>query len=139
MSVSLTDLRGTSPGISVRVHSGTDAPFQARRSVLSELGGQLAESGVADLALIISELVTSSVLHANVGSQQTLTVECATLPDRLRITVTDPGSGLKPHVRSVDGLGGRRPGASGRRVALLGLGCHVRPRRNHQRLVRASA
>jgi hypothetical protein len=39
---------------------------------------------------------------ANVGPHQTLTVECATLPDRLRVTVTDPGSRLEPHLQSPD-------------------------------------
>ncbi len=70
--------------------------------MLSGLGGQLAQSGAADLALIVSELVTNSVLHANVGPDQTLTVECTSLPDRLRITVTDPGSCLEPLVRRPD-------------------------------------
>ncbi len=67
--------------------------------MLSQLGGQFAETGAADLALIVSELVTNSVLHANVGPHQTLTLECTALPDRLRITVTDPGSRLQPHLR----------------------------------------
>ncbi len=88
----------------MRIHGGSSAPLRARRSVLSELTGQLTESGAADLGLIISELVTNSVRHANVGPRQTLTVECATLPDRLRVTVTDPGSRLEPHLRSPDHL-----------------------------------
>ena len=50
--------------------------------------------------LIVSELVTNSVLHANVGPDETVTVECRALPGLLRITVTDPGSQLHPHLRS---------------------------------------
>jgi anti-sigma regulatory factor (Ser/Thr protein kinase) len=97
------------PVISMRIHGGSSAPFRARKSVLSQLTGQLAAAGAADLALVISELVTNSVCHANVGPRQTLTVECATLSDRLRVTVTDPGSHLVPHLRSPDHLasGGR--------------------------------
>ncbi len=86
----------------MRIHGGTSAPRRARRSVLSHLTGRLTELGAADLALVISELVTNSVRHANVGPHQTLTVECATLSDRLRVTVTDPGSRLKPHLQSPD-------------------------------------
>ena len=88
LNVCLTDPPDPQPSISLPLHGGTGAPFRARRSVLSQLGGQLAETGAADVALIVSELVTNSVLHANVGPDQTLTVECTALPDRLRITVT---------------------------------------------------
>ena len=86
----------------MRIQGGASAPFLARRSLLSQLGGQLAEATAADLALIISELVTNSVIHANVGPDQTLTVECTALPDRLRLTVTDPGSRCQPHLRPRD-------------------------------------
>jgi anti-sigma regulatory factor (Ser/Thr protein kinase) len=86
----------------MRLHGGTGAPLRARRFVLSELGSRLTEDGAADVALILSELVTNSVLHADVGSDQTLTVECTALPGCLRITVTDPGSCLEPRVRALD-------------------------------------
>ena len=89
----------------MRVHGGSSAPHRARRSVLSQLTSQLSEARAAELALIISELVTNSVRHANVGPHKTLTVECATLPDRLRVTVTDPGSDLQPRLRSPDHAG----------------------------------
>jgi anti-sigma regulatory factor (Ser/Thr protein kinase) len=102
LNVCLTDPPDPQPSISIRLHGGTGAPFRARRSVLSQLGGQLAETGATDVGLIVSELVTNSVLHANVGPDQTLTVECTALPDRLRITVTDPGSRVEPHLRAPD-------------------------------------
>jgi anti-sigma regulatory factor (Ser/Thr protein kinase) len=86
------------------------------------LGGQRAETGAADVALIISELVTKSVLHANVGPDETLTVECTALPDRLRITVTDPGSRLASHLRPPDHQRLRRVRADDRRDAVLGVG-----------------
>lgn len=98
----LTDPPDAQPSISLRLHGGSGAPFRARRSVLSRLNGQLAQRGAADVALIVSELVTNSVLHANVGPDETLTVECTAIQDRLRITVTDPGSHLEPHVREPD-------------------------------------
>jgi len=82
--------------------AATARPLRARRSVLSQLGGQLAEDRAEALALIVSELVTNSVRHANVGPLQSVTVECTTLPDRLRVTVTDPGSHIEPRLRSPD-------------------------------------
>jgi anti-sigma regulatory factor (Ser/Thr protein kinase) len=102
VTVCLSDPADPRPSITVRLHGGTGAPLRARRSVLPQLEGQLTETAVADVALIVSELVTNSVMHASVGPDQTLTVECAPLRDRLRITVTDPGSRLKPHLRQPD-------------------------------------
>ena len=102
MNAFLTEPPDAHPAISTRVHGGSSAPLRARRSVLSQLSSQLSEARAAELALIISELVTNSVRHANVGPHKTLTVECATLPDRLRVTVTDPGSDLQPRLRFPD-------------------------------------
>jgi anti-sigma regulatory factor (Ser/Thr protein kinase) len=96
LNVSVTDPVDPQPSISLRLHGGNGAPLRARRSVLPQLDRQLTETGAADVALILSELVTNSVVHANVGPDETLTVECTALPDRLRITVTDPGSRLEP-------------------------------------------
>jgi anti-sigma regulatory factor (Ser/Thr protein kinase) len=101
VNVCLTD-PADAPSIAVRLQGGTGAPLRARKSVLPWLKGQLTETVAADVGLIVSELVTNSVVHANVGPDQTLTVECAALADRLRITVTDPGKRLKPHLRRPD-------------------------------------
>ncbi len=102
MNASTVGRANSAPAISLRIRGGAGAPLRARRSVLSQLDGQLTETRTADLALIVSELVTNSVLHANVSADQTLTVECAALADRLRITVTDPGSCLEPRRRPPD-------------------------------------
>ena len=88
--------------ISMRFQGGVGAPLRARRSVLSELAGQLGPRRAEDAALIVSELVTNSVVHANVGSGKTLTVELMRLDDRVRITVIDPGSQLQPRIRATD-------------------------------------
>jgi anti-sigma regulatory factor (Ser/Thr protein kinase) len=53
---------------------------------------------LADATLIVSELVTNSVRHANVGVQKLLSVDVTTLEDRLRITVSDPGSPGEPRL-----------------------------------------
>jgi anti-sigma regulatory factor (Ser/Thr protein kinase) len=84
--------------VSLRIRGGLDAPHEARRCVRSALHAQLADRTASDAALIVSELVTNSVLHASVGPNQALTVELTTLEDRLRITVIDPGSRLEPRL-----------------------------------------
>jgi anti-sigma regulatory factor (Ser/Thr protein kinase) len=96
--------------ISVHIPGGAGAPSNARRSVLSQLGGQLAGPQANDAALLVSELVTNSVLHANVGPEQTLVVELLRIDDRLRITVIDPGSHLEPILQEADH---RTPGGFG--------------------------
>jgi anti-sigma regulatory factor (Ser/Thr protein kinase) len=102
LTAAATDRWDPQQSISLRISGGADAPLSARRSVLSQMGAQLSETNAADLALIISELVTNSVLHARVGPEETVSVECTRLPDRLRITVTDPGARSEPHLRAAD-------------------------------------
>jgi anti-sigma regulatory factor (Ser/Thr protein kinase) len=80
----------------MRIPGGDDAPTRARRWVGSQLEGRIPAATASDAALLVSELVTNSVVHANVGPRRALTVEVTTLDDRLRIAVTDPGSRLRP-------------------------------------------
>jgi anti-sigma regulatory factor (Ser/Thr protein kinase) len=84
--------------ISMRIRGGVDAPSRARRSVLSQLESHIAPTTVSDVGLVVSELVTNSVLHADVGPRGTLIVQLITLDDRLRISVIDPGSRLVPRL-----------------------------------------
>lgn len=92
--------------IATRLPGGITAPSRARRWLLSELegqlDGQLTESRAADIAIVVSELVTNSVVHADVGPEQTLTVEWAIAPGRLRIIVTDPGAVTEPELLPPD-------------------------------------
>ncbi len=84
--------------ISIRILGGDDAPTRARTWVRSQLDGHIPLTTASDAALLVSELVTNSVVHANVGPGRPLTVEVTTLDDRLRIAVADPGSRLRPCV-----------------------------------------
>jgi two-component sensor histidine kinase len=80
----------------MRIPGGDDAPARARRSVHSRLEGHIPAITAMDAALLVSELVTNSVVHAKVGRRGALTVEVTTLDDRLRIVVIDPGSRQRP-------------------------------------------
>jgi len=88
--------------ISMRIPGGDGAPTRARRSVHAQLKGRIPATTASDAALLVSELVTNSVVHANVGPRRALTVEVTTLDDRVRIAVTDPGSCLRPCVLPPD-------------------------------------
>lgn len=82
--------------ISMRIPGGDDAPTRARRWVHAQLAGHIPATTASDAALLVSELVTNSVVHANVGPRRALTLDVTTLDGRLRIAVTDPGSRLRP-------------------------------------------
>jgi anti-sigma regulatory factor (Ser/Thr protein kinase) len=88
--------------ISMRIPGGDDAPNRARRSVHAQLEGRIPALTASNAALLVSELVTNSVVHANVGAGRALTVDVTTLDDRLRIAVTDPGSPLTPRLLPPD-------------------------------------
>lgn len=83
-------------------------PWRRRRAVscpemvLFRLGSHIPRGTASDVALVVSELVTNSVVHANVGPRRTLTVELAMIDDRLRISVIDPGSRLEPRILQPD-------------------------------------
>jgi anti-sigma regulatory factor (Ser/Thr protein kinase) len=83
---------------SIQLAGGLDAPRRARQSILSQLDGPATHSRASDAALVVSELVTNSVRHAHVGTDESLTVELKTLDDRVRISVIDSGSELEPRL-----------------------------------------
>jgi len=91
--------------VSLRVRGGPTAPGRARAAVASQLGDQLTDMQASDIALIVTELVTNSVVHAGVRLDEVLTVELGKRPGRLRIIVTDAGSDLEPRLRSPDETG----------------------------------
>lgn len=88
--------------IFIRIPGGDDAPTRARGWVRSQLEGEIPATAASDAALLVSELVTNSVVHANVGAGQDLTVELTTLDDRIRLAVTDPGSRMRPRMLPSD-------------------------------------
>jgi anti-sigma regulatory factor (Ser/Thr protein kinase) len=102
MTASRFQRPGWQRSICLRMPGGHDAPARARRSVHAQLEGHIPATTATDAALLVSELVTNSVVHANVGPHRTLTVEVTTLDDRVRIAVTDPGSRLRPRLPPPD-------------------------------------
>lgn len=81
---------------------GEAAPARARRHVLSQLERDVSSRRASDAALIASELVTNSVVHAEVDANQAVLLQLTRLGRDLRIAVTDPGSELKPRLLPAD-------------------------------------
>jgi anti-sigma regulatory factor (Ser/Thr protein kinase) len=108
---------------SIWIRGGDGAPERARKhvrsqldpdvGVLSQLDPDVGALRASDAVLIVSELVTNCVCHANVGIDQTIFLELTTLGDHLRIAVTDPGSEFEPRLLPADPLA---PGGLGLRV-----------------------
>lgn len=92
--------------LSLRISGGNSAPGRARAEVESRLASQLTRRQASDTALIVSELVTNSVVHAGVRLDQMMLVELGKGPGRLLISVTDAGSKLEPRLRPSDAGGG---------------------------------
>jgi anti-sigma regulatory factor (Ser/Thr protein kinase) len=65
----------------------------ARRAVLAR-NGVLSASVRQDVLLLVTELVTNAVRHAEVGPEQSLRVELQFSPRRVRVQVFDPGTGF---------------------------------------------
>jgi anti-sigma regulatory factor (Ser/Thr protein kinase) len=97
----------------IEIAGGTEAPANARRWALSCLPNEPIGASQADVALIVSELVTNSVVHAHVDASQLLKITVARLNDRVRIAVADNGSETVPHLREVNA---DRPGGVGLRI-----------------------
>lgn len=86
------------------------APALARAELRQALPGDVREADRATLTLLTSELVTNAVIHSVPEAGETVALRITTYPDRVRIEVTDPGSGfevgnLPPRPRDFGGHG----------------------------------
>jgi serine/threonine-protein kinase RsbW len=77
----------------VRVPADARAPGSARRA-LTELRPALGDDVVEPATLLVSELVTNSVRHADVGDDDVIDVRIEATERRLRVEVDDPGPGF---------------------------------------------
>ena len=80
------------PPVSLLIPGGPGAARQARHAVLERLGNHVSEAVADDLGVVISELATNSVVHAEIGPGRYLRVTVGVLEDRLLVTVGDRGS-----------------------------------------------
>ncbi len=96
-----------SRGLSFSVSGGVEACAQARREVLAG-DGAIPAAARDDLLLLINELVTNAVRHADVGPDESVRVDLRRWPRRVRVEVTHAGHGFEhePVPPSPDAIGG---------------------------------
>jgi anti-sigma regulatory factor (Ser/Thr protein kinase) len=83
--------------LTVDIHGGLRAPASARRAV-EALSGCIADDLLADVRLLVSELITNSVKY---GGDETVTLKIDVESEhKLRVEVIDEGSGFVPVARS---------------------------------------
>ena len=88
------------------VPSGPDAPHLARMFLTQWLDGQLDAAVRADAALLVSELVTNSVLHADLPAGSPVRIRAAVKDGVVRVEVEDGGNGtVRSRAPGRDGFG----------------------------------
>lgn len=73
-----------------------DAPARARAELREAVASHLSEGDGATATLLTSELVTNAVLHPGQGVGGSVGLRITTYRDRVRVEVTDAGSGFEP-------------------------------------------
>jgi serine/threonine-protein kinase RsbW len=72
------------------------APSDARRAVREALRGAVSPRTLGDAELLVSELTTNSIRHADDGE---LSMEAAVRRDKVRVRVCDAGEGFEARRR----------------------------------------
>jgi anti-sigma regulatory factor (Ser/Thr protein kinase) len=74
----------------------------AARSALNTGALDVPSGVLPDLQLLVSELVTNSVTHADFDTGQRIELRVRVEPDHVRVEVQDPGPGFTPKPRRTD-------------------------------------
>ncbi len=76
----------------------TGGPYAvtAARLALSDIDEHVDESTAFDIRLLVSELVTNSVRHAQLGAEDSIRLKVALDDQRVRVEVADGGPGFDP-------------------------------------------
>ena len=95
--------------IEVEFESGPTAAAAARAALVA-LHGQVEDTLLDDVRLLVSELVTNSVRHAHAGIAGEVHMAVQLTAGKLRVEVADTGEGFEPQPRDDDRS---RPGGWG--------------------------
>ena len=82
--------------------TGSADAIPRARQAIRELEPGLAPTVQANLTLLVSELVTNSVRHAEVTSSAGVELRMSVGSDRVRVEVRDQGGGFEPDRRQPD-------------------------------------
>ena len=97
------DGSGDAGEISVQLEAGPSAAAWAR-SALVPLEQRVDDKCMADVRLLVSELVTNSVRHSEMPPPRTVDLDVSLDSETIRVEVRDRGPGFEPRAR--------RPGQS---------------------------
>jgi anti-sigma regulatory factor (Ser/Thr protein kinase) len=78
-----------------------EAASEARHA-LDDFSDELSDARLRDVRLLVSELVTNAVRHANLEDGDVIGLVVETLDGALRVEVHDPGGGFVPSAPSPD-------------------------------------
>lgn len=102
--------RSPVPGaVSLDLEAGPEAAAWAREALYT-VDDEVEEDLMADVRLLVSELVTNSVRHSGVAPPSSVGLDIAVDAETIRVEVRDPGSGFEPRPRDPNRT---RPGGWG--------------------------
>jgi anti-sigma regulatory factor (Ser/Thr protein kinase) len=84
-----------------RLPVAPEAAAEARHA-LDDMAGELPDGRIPDVRLLVSELVTNAVRHANLSSGDVIDLVIELADYTLRVEVHDPGGGFVPSAPSPD-------------------------------------
>jgi anti-sigma regulatory factor (Ser/Thr protein kinase) len=84
-----------------RLPVAREAAAQARHA-LDDLGRELPDGRIRDVQLLVSELVTNAVRHADLATGDVIELVVELADHKLRVEVHDPGGGFVPSSPSPD-------------------------------------
>jgi serine/threonine-protein kinase RsbW len=90
-----------SPNLSLQLEPDVEAARKAREA-LAQLEDELEEHVLQDVHLLVTELVTNSVRHADAEHDAPVRLEVAVTGERVFVAVEDGGNGFSPAPRSED-------------------------------------
>ncbi len=85
----------------VRLPRDLDSAAAARHAV-DQLAGRLPEDQLGDVRLLVSELVTNSLRHADLGPDDAIVLAVAVDDAAIRVEVSDQGKGFEYDSTAMD-------------------------------------
>jgi hypothetical protein len=82
--------------VSLRLPRGPEAPRLAREAVFDRFADRLGRAAVYDVALVVSELVTTSVQDPEAGDLEEVGLDVGLVDDHVLIAVSDRGAQIVP-------------------------------------------